>query len=151
MVCSVVCAVRSGDQADGDLGLAGTGGQGLHQGFGVRCGRLDHGRHRKVAVGRNPLPIRLGDVGAGQQAPAQRERLGVLTDPECASRLLIGCAPGVNLCEVSEDKEVLFGKWDFGGALGKQVTEPVALLTRHRKAMACNASARVGRNSHALR
>ena len=32
---------------------------------------------------------------AGHQAPAQRERLGVPTDPECAHRLLIGCAPGV--------------------------------------------------------
>ena len=127
MVCSVVWRSGPAIRLTVTSASTGIGGQGLHQGFGVRCGRLDHGRHRKVAVGRNPLPIGVGDVGAGQQAPTQRERLGVLTDPGCASRLHIGCAPGVNLFDLSGDKEVLFGKWDFGGALGKQVTHPIAL------------------------
>ena len=71
--------------------------------------------------------------GSGMSGRASRRRHSVnasacLPIQNAHSRLLIGCAPGVNLCEVSEDKEVLVGKWDFGGALGKQVTEPVALL-----------------------
>ncbi len=58
----------------------------------------------------------------------QRESLGVPTDTGCAHRLLVGCAPGVDLSVLCEDKEVFLGDWDFGGALGKQVTDLVALL-----------------------
>ncbi len=125
-VCSVALAVRPGDQADDHLGLAWTGEQALHQRIRVGRRRLDHRRHADVAVARNPLPIIVGDVGSGQQAPPQRERLGMLADPGCAHRLLIDCAPGIDVC--ADKHDVLFGKRDFGGALGEQVAELVALL-----------------------
>ena len=43
-----------------------------------------------------------------------------------AHRLLVGRAPGIDVC--ADKQEVVFGKRDLGGALGKQVTGQVALI-----------------------
>ena len=76
------------------------------------------------------IPCRriVGEVGAGQQAPTQRERLGMLADPGRAHRLLIDRAPGVDVCVDKQD--VVFGKRDLGGALGEQVAELVVASRR---------------------
>ena len=61
-----------------------------------------------VTVCRNPLSITVGQVGAGQQAPPQRKRLGLLAYPGCAYRLLVGCAPGVDVLALTTS-HVVFG------------------------------------------
>ena len=56
---------------------------------------------RKSRLRCNLVADRCRDVGTGQQAPEQRDRLRVPTDPACANRLFIGCAPVVDLCDLS--------------------------------------------------
>jgi hypothetical protein len=118
-------AVGPGDEADGDLGIAGTGGLGLRVGVGVGRGGIEHRRHRHVAVARDPLPVLRGDVAPAQQLSAIREGFGVLADPGRAHRLLIDCAPRVN---IPVDEQRVVGLWDLGGAFGEQVAQPVTLV-----------------------
>src|SRR5262249_51403651 len=87
-----------------------------------------HRRYTDVAVAGDPLALLVGDVSSGQQAPPQRERLGLLADPGCAHRLLVGNAPGVNVWTGKQYVQVMFRKRDFGGELGELVAELVALL-----------------------
>jgi hypothetical protein len=118
---------RVGGEDEHVLPTCGRMLQRLQQGgVGVAGRRVDHRRRAHVAAARDPLPIVFGQVGSRQQAPPQGERLRMLVDPGRAHRLLIGYAPGI---DVWADKQCLvFGEWDFGGALGEQVAEPVALL-----------------------
>ena len=78
---------------------------------------MEHGRNRHVAVYRNPVSMIVGDVGSAKQVPAQGERLGMLAELGGAHCLLVERAPGIDVC--ADKQEVLFGKPDLGGALGK--------------------------------
>ena len=117
--------IRSGDQANGDLGVAWSSDEVARQHIRISRCRLQHYRHHKVSGLRTPSPITMA-IWTGQQAPPQHRRLIVLADAEPASRLQVGCTPGVDV-GIGHD-HVVRGKRDFGGAFGKEVTETVALL-----------------------
>ena len=59
----------------------------------VRGCRFNHCWGTHVAVLGDPLSMIIGDVRPGQQAPAQREPLGMLVDPGGADCLLVGRPP----------------------------------------------------------